>query len=388
MPTPVANSEGVAWVGLDGADPRQAVRWQAVGSEKIESCTVEQQPEALQAWGAQLQARFPQGRSAWALEQSRGAVIDALMNYDGLWLYPVAPQGRARYRQAFFTSGAQRDVSDADWLLERVRSPRDRLRAGQPDDTLTRPWRRRVEPRRETVADRPRLTHRLGARLKTSFPQALAWAGELRSLTACEFLSSWPSLEAWQTAGRSTQRKFYRRHRRLPTAELEALLDAIAQAQPLTRDRAWVEASVLMTQTLVEPRRTVIAARARLHQTLEKLFDPPPDQPRFRGLPGAGDAWAPRRAAGFGTDRQRYQSAPEIRPFSGIAPLPEASGKQRGGHGRRACPKFLRPTFHEFAEASRQKALGARAYYAPRRPPGASHPSAIRARAYQGIRIL
>jgi len=388
METPVANSQVVAWVGLDWADQRHEVRLQAVGSSQIESCTVEQKPEALHAWVAQLQARFPQGRIALTLEQSRGAVIYALMNYECLWLYPVPPKGLARYRQAFFTSGAKSDVSDADLLLEMVRSHRDRLRAWQPDDALTRQLRLLVEHRRETVADRTRLTNRLGALLKTYFPQALEWAGELRSVAACEFLSTWPSLQAWQAAGRSTQRKFYRRHRRLPAEELEKLLDAIAHAQPLTHDRALVEASVLMTQTLVEQLRTVIAALARLDQTLEKLFDQHPDQQLFRGLPGAGDALAPRLAAGFGTDRQRYQKAEEIQQFSGIAPVTEASGKHRWVHWRRACPKFLRQTFHEFADASRKKSLWARAYYEQRRRQGASHHSAIRALAYKWIRIL
>jgi transposase len=388
METPTSSSQIVAWVGLDWADQRHEVRLQAVGSEKIESCTVEQKPEALHAWVAELQARFPQGRIALALEQSRGAVIYALMNYAFLWLYPVPPKGLARYRQAFFTSGAKSDVSDADLLLEMVRSHRDRLRAWQPDDAVTRQLRLLVEHRRETVADRTRLTNRLGALLKTYFPQALEWAGELRSLAACEFLSTWPSLEAWRAAGRSTQRKFYRRHRRLPAAELEALLDAIAQAQPLTRDRALVEASVLMTQTLVEQLRTVLAALARLDQTLEKLFDQHPDQQLFRRLPGAGDALAPRLAAGFGTDRQRYLKAEDIQQFSGIAPVTEASGKQRWVHWRRACPKFLRQTFHEFADASRKKSLWARAYYEQQRQQGASHHGAVRALAYKWIRIL
>ena len=388
METPVEKAEVVAWAGLDWADQRHEVRLQAVGSEQIESYTVEQKPEALHAWVAELQARFPQGRIALALEQSRGAVIYALMNYTFLCLYPVPPKGLARYRQAFFSSGAKSDASDADLLLEMVRSHRNRLRAWQPDDELTRKLRLLVEHRRETVADRTRLTNRLGALLKTYFPQALEWAGELRSLAACEFLSTWPSLEAWRAAGRSTQRKFYRRHRRLPAAELEALLDAIAQAQPLTRDRALVEASVLMTQTLVEQLRTVLAALARLDQTLEKLFDQHPDQQLFRRLPGAGDALAPRLAAGFGTDRQRYLKAEDIQQFSGIAPVTEASGKQRWVHWRRACPKFLRQTFHEFADASRKKSLWARAYYEQQRQQGASHHGAVRALAYKWIRIL
>ena len=388
METPTSSSQIVAWVGLDWADQRHEVRLQAVGSEKIESCTVEQKPEALHAWVAELQARFPQGRIALALEQSRGAVIYALMNYAFLWLYPIPPKGLARYRQAFFTSGAKSDVSDADLLLEMVRSHRDRLRAWQPDDALTRQLRLLVEHRRETVADRTRLTNRLGALLKTYFPQALEWAGELRSLAACEFLSTWPSLEAWQAAGRSTQRKFYHRHRRRPAEELEKLLDTIAQAQSLTRDRALVEASVLMSQTLVEQLRTVIAALARLDETLEELFDQHPDQGLFRSLPGAGDALAPRLAAGFGTDRQRYLKAEDMQQFSGIAPVTEASGKQRWVHWRMACPKFLRQTFHEFADASRKKSLWARAYYQQRREQGATHHGAVRALAYKWIRIL
>jgi len=388
MAIPEGNGEVVAWIGLDWADQRHEVRLQAVGREQIEARTVEQKPEALHAGVAEWRARFPQGRIALALEQSRGAVIYALMNYDFLWLYPVPPQGLARYRQAFFTRGAKSDVVDADLLLEMVRDHRDRLRAWQPDEALTRQLRLLVEHRRETVADRTRLTNRWGALLKSYFPQALEGAGERRDPAACEFLGTWPSLQAWQAAGRSTQRKIFRRHRRLPAEELEKLLDAIAQAQPLTRDRALLEASVLMTQTLVEQLRAVHTALARLDAAQAKLFAQHPDQDRFRRLPGAGEAWAPRLAAAFGTDRQRYQSAEEIQQFSGIAPVTEASGKLRWVHWRMACPKFLRQTFHEFADASRKKSLWAQAYYQQRRQQGASHHSAVRALAYKWIRIL
>jgi len=57
-------------------------------------------------------------------------------------------------------------------------------------------------------------------------------------------------------------------------------------------------------------------------------------------------------------------------------------------HWRLACPKFLRQTFHEFADASRKKSLRAQAYYQQRRQHGASHHAAIRALAYKWIRIL
>lgn len=80
MEVSVSKPEVVAWVGLDWADQSHEICLQAVDSPRVERFTVEQKPEALHAWMAQLRARFPQGRIALALEQSRGAVIYALMN--------------------------------------------------------------------------------------------------------------------------------------------------------------------------------------------------------------------------------------------------------------------------------------------------------------------
>ena len=388
MQTATANSERVAWIGLDWADQRHEIRLRAAGSTRVESCTVEQKPEALHDWVAQLRARFPQGKIAVALEQSRGAVIYALMNYDFLLLYPVPPKGLARYREAFFPSGAKSDRSDADLLLEMVWQHADRLRVWQPDDALTRQLRLLVEHRRHLVDDRTRLTNRLTALLKTYFPQALDWAGELSKPAAGEFLSQWPSLEALQAAGRSTWRRFYRSHRRLSPQELDQLLKAIAQAQPLTRDRALLEASVLMTGALVEQLRTLLVILERLDKKLQELFDQHPDQGLFESLPGAGKALAPRLAAAFGRDRQHYQNVQELQQFTGIAPVTEASGKMRWVHWRMACPKFLRQTFHEFADASRKKSRWAQAYYQQRRQLGTSHHAAVRALAYKWIRIL
>lgn len=388
MEASVSKPEVVAWVGLDWADQSHEICLQAVDSPRVERFTVEQKPEALHAWMAQLRARFPQGRIALALEQSRGAVIYALMNYDFLLLYPVPPKGLARYREAFATSGAKSDPTDAGLLLELVCTHRDRLRVRQPDDALTRQLRLLVEHRRRTVADRTRLTNRLTALLKTYFPQALDWAGDLRSLAACEFLHAWPTLEAVQQARRSQLRRFYHDHRRLSAEGLHQLFQQIDQAQPLTRDRALVEASALMSQTLAEQLRAVIVALERLDRTLEELFGQHPDQDLFNHLPGAGPALAPRLAAAFGTDRHRFQSAGELQQFSGVAPVTEASGKMHWVHWRMACPKFLRQTFHEFAAAATHRSLWARAYYDRQRQRGASHHAAVRALAYKWIRIL
>jgi transposase len=388
MENPAPQPEVVAWIGLDWADQQHEVRLAAAGATRAESFQVEQKPAALHAWVAQLRARFPGGKIALALEQSRGAVIYALMNYDFLVLYPIPPKTLARYREAFISSGAKSDLVDADLLLELVRTHADRLRAWQPDDALTRQLRLLVEHRRKTVADRTRLTNRLTALLKSYFPQALDWAGDLRQAAACQFLRAWPTLEAVQQADRARWREFYDRHRRLTQAEREELFRQIAQAQPLTRDTALLEASALMAQGLAEQLLAVIAVIGRLEEKLEELFAQHPDHDLFAGLPGAGAALAPRLASGFGSDRERYEHAEEVQKFSGIAPVTEKSGKMHWVHWRLACPKFLRQTFHEFAAASCQKSLWARAYYQQQRQRGADHHAAVRSLAYKWIRIL
>jgi hypothetical protein len=74
--------------------------------------------------------------------------------------------------------------------------------------------------------------------------------------------------------------------------------------------------------------------------------------------------------------------------YSGIAPVRVASGKTQTIHFRRACPKFLRQTFHEYALHSLQKSEWARAYYQLQRDRHKSHHAAVRALAYKWIRII
>jgi Transposase len=179
MNTTAPTASIVAWIGIDWADRRHEVRLQGVDSPNIESFQIQHQPEALQDWIINLRRRFPQGQVAIAVEQSRGALLYALMSCDFLILYPVPPKSLAKYQEAFHPSGSKSDPSDADLLLNLVRSHHDHFRAWLPDDPLTRELRLLVEDRRKLVGDRIRLTNRLTDLLKQYFPQALEWAGPL-----------------------------------------------------------------------------------------------------------------------------------------------------------------------------------------------------------------
>jgi transposase len=377
----------IAWIGLDWADERHSVHLQTADG-RIEHRELEQKPAVLHEWVAQLQQRFAGGKIAVALEQRKGAVIHALLMYDCFVLYPINPKALARYREAFTTSGAKADPRDSELLLDLIVRHGDRLRAWVPDTVESRKLQALCEQRRKLVNQRVALTNRLTSLLKQYFPQALEWVGDLASVQACDFLTQWPTLADVQAARRTTVRRFYYDHNCRKRAVVDARLAAIATATPLTTDPAVVEPLSLSVATYATQLRTVLAAIQTFDTRIAQVFAKHTDRDIFGSFPGAGDVTAPRLAAAFGTDRSRWDSAAELQAHSGIGPVTERSGKSVWVHHRLACPKFLKQTFHEFADQSIRFSRWARAYYDQQRARGNDHHAALRALAYKWIRIL
>ena len=378
----------VAWVGLDWADSEHRICLYDVATGNCEASALKHTAEELQQWLAGLQERYEKAKVAIVLEQGRGPVLYALMNYDFVVLYPVNPQSLANYRKTFATSGAKDDPSDARLLMEMVRKHPERFRPWVADDADTRALRLLVEGRRQMVDQVTALTNQLTSHLKNYFPQAVEWAGELDSRQACDFLERWPTLEAVQGARPAQLRKFYQQHGRPRAETLDRRIQQIKQAVPLTRDPAVILAGSVMAQGIASQLRSLIAVVENFDDQIKRLFHRHPDRLVFESLPGAGEVLAPRLLAAFGADRERWQSAAEIQEFSGIAPVTEKSGKSHWVHWRLSCPKFVRQTFHEFAGSSIKWSTWAKAYYLELRSRGKRHHSALRSLAYKWIRIL
>lgn len=378
----------VACVGLDWGDTRHAVQLQRVDGGPIEQLDLEQQPDVLHAWVAQLRQRFPGGRIGIAVEQRRGAVMHALMQYDCFVLYPINPKALARYRDAFRTSGAKDDPTDAALLLDLLRKHRDQLRAWQPDTVEARRLQLLCEQRRKLVNQRVALTNRITSLLKQYFPQALDWLGDVASRQGCDFLMTWPTLAAVQRVRPATLRAFYQRHNCRKATVIDDRIARLVQAVPLTTDPAIVEPLSLAVQAYATQLRALLTAIHTFDARIAETFAQHADHTLFESFPGAGPVCAPRLAAALGTNRARWHSATELQSYSGIAPVTERSGKALWVHHRLACPKFLKQTFHEFADQSIRFSAWARAYYDQQRGRGNDHHAALRALAYKWIRIL
>ncbi len=378
-----------ALVGLDWGDQEHVLSLCATGSTEIERRTLPQTPEALADWANGLRTRFPNGKIAVALEQSRGALLAGLARYEHLVLFPVNPKTSARFWEALYPSGPKDDGRDADLQLELLAKHRAHLRPWQPDTVATRQLALLSEQRRQFVDQRTALTNQLQAHLKGVFPQALEFLGaDLGCRMATDFLSQWPTLQALQKVPSAKLRQFYYGHNSRSKDLMTQRLELLKNAVPLTTDAALLAAHSLAIQTLAALLAALRPFIQKYDKQIAQVFAQHPDAPIFESLPGAGPVLAPRLLASLGTDRQRFLEAVAVSCYTGIAPVTEQSGKnQYWVHLRWSCPKFLRQSWHEFANASIKFCGWAADAYARFRQK-MDHHEAIRKLAFKWQRIV
>jgi transposase len=378
-----------ATIGLDWADRMHDLWICPASHSKAGHLRLEQTPEALHQWVAELRERFAGQPVAIAIETSRGPVISALMAYDFIVLFAVNPKCLKDYRAAFCVSGAKDDRTDAMLLEELVRLHRDKLKALEPDTELTRKLAGLVENRRHLVDERTRLVNQIHSALKTYFPLAEELlVPQMNKPMAAEFLARWHTLEALKKERPSALRAFFRQHNSRSSQRIEQRLQALQKAKPLTTDPAIIAPAAALVSTLAAMLRPLHKGIQHLDKAIEQALDQHPDAAIFRSFPGAGPVLIPRLLVAFGTNRQRFGSAAEVAQFYGIAPVVQQSGNSKTVHMRYRCPKFGRQTFHENAGCTAKKEPWARCYYAQhKKNHDGKHHQACRALAYKLIRI-
>ena len=163
-------------------------------------------------------------------------------------------------------------------------------------------------------------------------------------------LHRWPTLPDLQKARPGTIRSFFTRHNCRDAERIEERIQKIRQAVPAITDPAVIQPAVTMTRNLVELIATLRAGIADLDQQIATSDG---GAPGFRGIRFFPRGRPGSSAAAVGGLRlaaaNAMPTAAEVQKLSGIAPVVKRSGKTESVHFRRACPKFLRQTFHEWA---------------------------------------
>jgi transposase len=377
-----------AFVALDWASQKHAWILAPADGGKREEGFLDNTPEAVAVWADELKRRFGGLPVAVALEQKRGSVVNLLLCYPHLVVFPVPPSMSSSYRKSFVPSGAKDDPGDAAWILDLLLRHRDRLRRCELDDATTRLLQSLTEDRRQLVDDKTRLVLRLQACLKQYFPQVLKWFGNVDTPLVAALLGRWPNLQHLQGSHPGTLRKFFHEHHCRGEERIRQRIDSIYAAVPATDDAAVLEACSVKARQLTKSIALLCEHIADLERRRDELLAQHPDNEIFASFPGAGKATVARLIAAFGTNRERYGSAFEVVCQAGIAPVHVTSGKMDRVSFRRACPKFTRQTFHEFAGQTISRCGWAKAFYEQRCRRPDQHHAAVRALAFKWIRIL
>lgn len=171
-----------ALVALDWGDTTHTFAWQKTADPTPHRGSLAATPEALHAWLEQLREACGGRPVALAIEAGRNGLLHALFEH-GSWLtvFPVHATTSARFRLAFFPSGAKDDGPDADILLALLRQHHDRLKPFAPHTAATRELASMVEQRRGAVDQRTALLNQLVALPKKGLPAA-AVTGRRRSV--------------------------------------------------------------------------------------------------------------------------------------------------------------------------------------------------------------
>jgi transposase len=377
-----------AFIGLDWGDQTHAVCLSAGG--QCVTTDLPQQAEEIEAWAADLRQRFSGQRIAVCLEQSRGALLYALLKYEFLVLFPINPKQLSSYRDAFVPCGPKDDPTDAELLCLFVEQYHTRLRAWRPDDSSTRTLRLLTEDRRRWVDERTALKNRLRQRLKEYFPLALELASQdLDTGWFLQLLKKYPShAELRRANSRTLLRLFPKRNRVVDDEGEDSRVALIRSSSPLVTDQAVILTHRLDVLHLVGMINQLNDTVEEYDREIARQMAQHSDAALFQSFPAAGPAMAPRLAAAFGTDRERFSSAEEMQQLSGIAPVLKRSGKSCLVIRRLACPKFLHQTFHEYADHSRKKSVWAGAYYRMLKARGMGHHCALRSLAFKWQRIM
>ena len=139
---------------------------------------LEHSAENIEAWVGDMLKLAGGQPIAIMLEQSRGALIYALMFREDVLLYPVNPKQLARYRESYPGGGGKNDPTDAMYLARMLRERITTLTAWQPDDENTRLIANLSRQRRKVVDGQTKLRLQLTALLKSYFPVVLELFGK------------------------------------------------------------------------------------------------------------------------------------------------------------------------------------------------------------------
>lgn len=382
--------------GLDWADNKHDVCLLDLEKKSTKQFTVTHKPDDLCDFIASLRSASGNARIAIVIEQRRGSLINFLIGFEDVDIFPVDASKLASFREAIYPSGRKSDIVDSKLIVEYfVKHGHHLGTPWKPDTPEVRELGFLNEDRRTVVDERTKCVLRLGATLKQYYPLALELFDNLSTHLACHFLKKWPTFESLQRATEATLRQFFYAHNSRSSKKIEQRLKAIKEARPLTTDLAVINALSRRVTHLVKEILAKNFAILAYDKRIKELYKSHEDAKIYASLPGAGEVLEPRLLMVFGTDRERFPEAQNVTEYAGVAPVTKSSGESKKTKRkllqvrfRYGAPKFQRQSLVEFAACSVQYCPWAKAYYELKSNEGHGRNTILRGLALKWTRVI
>ena len=321
------------------------------------------------------------------LETAHNILLDFLWDQGYDQVYVLHPKMVKGSRGRFGSSAARNDTSDALLIADILRTDQGRLRARQPDRSLTRQIRTRVKYTQFLTTEIVRLTNRQRAVLLRYYPVVLDLFSGLHTLIGQHFIREYPVPQAAARLGRDEFKNFLKRHRYPKRRRLPGILAQLQQPYPEAAAGV-IEACFPEAQSLAGMLLEMISAKKQMLKELQQLFSQHPDHKIYASLPGTGAFLQPALLSKFGDDRARLPTAGRVQALAGTSPVTISSGKRHRVQFRHSCDHEFRHIAQQWAKSSLRSSVWANAYYVSLRPHCESESHAFRCLANRWLAIL
>jgi transposase len=406
-PSKIATGEGgaVLGVGVDWAEEFHDIALGTPEKGVIEQFRIDHGPDGVARLIDRCLALEPDPAEVRVvLETRHGLLVEALLDA-GFSVVPVNPDLVARRR------GPARKKDDAEDARICCLLALDRhagLKQLIPHGELGGELRAIARDDERAARDQRRLLNRLRADLQTTYPAALALAGDdLGAPTVLRLLERWPTQPELAQASREELAAFARSYKHgWPDRFADKVADALATPSLPTRDylvrakAAGIRLAAVQLLALHEARRgwsqrmTELLLGGRRTGRDHTVKDPDPGN-AFPGgaiylsFPGLGDVLAARVAGEIGEHIDQFDGPNGLQCYAGQAPVTRRSGKSDFVVARRlAHNRYLGAAVHQWAFCSLSRSGWAREFYDEKIKAGKSHHAALRALGNRWLEIL
>jgi transposase len=395
----------VLGIGIDWAEAFHLVALGHPDEGVIQVLRVEHSPAAVDQLVAQIAALEPDPAEVRVvLETRHGLLVERLLDA-GYVVLPVNPDLVARRR------GPARKKDDAEDARICCLLALDRhaaLRPLIPHGELAAELRAIARDDERAARDQRRLLNRLRQDLLSTFPAALAIAGDdLGAPTILKLLQRWPTRDQLATASRQELISFAGAARhgwpdRLADKVAAALAtdhftprDYLVRAKADTIRLAATQLLAIASQRRAWERRMgeLLVGAPRHGQARRPREDQPgqalPGGKVYLSFPGLGDRLAARVAGEIGDHPQQFGSPNALGCYAGKAPVTRRSGRSELVVATRlACNRYLADAVQQWAFCSLRCSSWAREFYDAQRARGKTHHAALRALGNRWLEIL